>query len=335
MPLLTYGVLSAHVVGTRRESGSDSPHYQIHLADDGGTHYRAAVNVLSAESPSQLRYLVIDDFRHPLTASLPAGAIGWTSLPPGPGHANLDYVRANLFDPSALRLLPPDAAGPASDLEDLLDHYVQRAVNDPSIVLHVFGARWGPENGTPDKIFGFEPGNGVHDIHMNQGNSAAFATDDGVWQDGGVLIQLTAEARWVAIFLAFQSQSWHTDDGTGHTIPATPTEPDPADPAVRIVAAVANPVGPAPEAETVTLLNASAAAVDLTGWRLADRTGRSCVLPAGPLAAGATLLVRPDDGVALGNNGGTITLIDDDGRKVDGVAYTKAQATREGWTIVF
>ncbi|MEJ8671682.1 hypothetical protein WKI71_35035 [Streptomyces sp. MS1.AVA.1] len=40
---------------------------------------------------------------------------------------------------------------------------------------------------------------------------------------------------------------------------------------VRIVAALVNPRGPAPEAETVTLLNASPAPVDLTGRHLQDR----------------------------------------------------------------
>ena len=53
---------------------------------------------------------------------------------------------------------------------------------------------------------------------MNQGNSPRFQGDDGVWQDGALLIHFPAEARWVGIFLAFQSQAWHTDDATGHAI---------------------------------------------------------------------------------------------------------------------
>jgi hypothetical protein len=39
--------------------------------------------------------------------------------------------------------------------------------------------------------------------------------------------------------------------------------------------------------------------------------------------------------VALGNKGGTLTLVDRAGLKVDGVAYTKEAAAAEGWTIVF
>ena len=88
-------------------------------------------------------------------------------------------------------------------------------------MVYAFGQRWGPEDGTRDKIFGFLPGNGIHDIHMNQGNSGRFVGDDGVWQDGGLLVHFPSVDRWTAIFLKFQSQSWHTDDVTGHTI-ATP-----------------------------------------------------------------------------------------------------------------
>jgi uncharacterized protein YukJ len=336
MALSSYGVLSGRVLGTRREGSTDTPHYQIHLRDSAGVDYRAAVNVQSAQAPSELLYVVDDDFRHPITAALPALGSGWTPLASRPGGPNLDYIRANLFDPAALRLLPPDATGPDNDLADLLDHYVRRAVDDATIVAYVLGQRFGPEPATPDKVFGFLPGNGVHDIHMNQGNSARFRGDDGVWQDGGLLLHLPAEDRWVAIFLAFQSQSFHTDDTTGHALEAagsrpttTGTEP------LRVLAALANPIGGAPEAETVTVINASPAPIDLTGWRIADRNKTTCPLPAAKLAAGATLLVTPTDGVVLGNGGGAITLLDPAGLKVHGVSYTGDQAAAEGWTITF
>src|SRR3954470_10031972 len=226
MPLQDYGVLAGRVVGTRREGSADTPHYQIHLVDGAGTEYRAAINVLSQQSPSELLYLVNDDFRHPLTDALPAPASGWTEMPPQPGRANLDFIRGNLFDRAEMRTLPPDVTGPDNDLADLLDHYVQRAMGDPRVAAFVFGERFGPEPATPDKVFGFRPGNGVHDVHMNQGNSTQFRRDDGIWQDGGLLLHLVAESRWVAIFLAFQSQAWHTDDTTGHAIVGAQARPE-------------------------------------------------------------------------------------------------------------
>ncbi|MFJ1756324.1 DUF2278 family protein [Kitasatospora sp. NPDC088134] len=217
MPIAHYGVLAARAVDRRREGASDTPHYQIHLVDASGTHFRAAVNVESQQAPSDLLYLVDENFSHPVTGLLPATAAGWTALPSRPGGAALDFVRGKLFERSALRTLPPDRPGADNDLADLLDRQVLRAIDDPRAVLYVFGQRWPTEPTVPDKVFGFRPGNGVHDVHMNQGNSGRFTGDDGVWQDGGLLIHLPGESRWTAVFLAFQSQSWHTDDRTGHT----------------------------------------------------------------------------------------------------------------------
>ena len=65
---------------------------------------------------------------------------------------------------------------------------------------------------------------------MNQGNSRQFVGDDGVYQDGGVLVHFPDQREWTAVFMKFQSQSWHTDDTTGHTITASPTPPTPGQP---------------------------------------------------------------------------------------------------------
>ncbi|HEV7656222.1 MAG TPA: DUF2278 family protein [Mycobacteriales bacterium] len=337
MPIASYGVLSARAVERRTEQADlDSPHYQIHLVDDAGVHYRAAVNVKSAQQPPDLLYLAEDDFRHPVTAILAGLPSGWTPLPSAPGAGALDFIRANLLDPAAMRGVPAGAPGADNDLADLLDHHVLRAIADPAAVLYLYGQRWGPET-VADKVFGFSPGNGVHDVHMNQGNGGGFARDNGVWQDGALLLHCPAEERWVGIFLAFQSQAWHTDDRTGNPLPTGRTGPSgPADPErVRIVAALVNPVGPAPERETVTLINASPQPVDLTGWALADQLKHTCPAGDGPLPPGGAAVVTVTNGVQLGNRGGLITLLDPDGTKADGVSYTGDQAHREGWTLVF
>jgi uncharacterized protein YukJ len=336
MPLSRYGVLVARAVDRRREGAEDdTPHYQIRLQDAAGTSYRAAVNVRSRQAPPDLLYVADTDFRHPVTARLLELEAGWHGLPSRADGAALDFVRGNLFDPAELRSLPPDLPGVDNDLADLLDHHVLRAIADPSARLYVYGARW-PTEPAPDKVFGFRPGNGVHDVHMNQGSSGTFRRDNGVWQDGALLLHLTGEDRWVAVFLAFQSQAWHTDDDTEHPLETAPPRPEePGREPVRIIAALANPRGPAPEAETVTLLNASPAAVDLTGWRLADQAAHTCAIPGIEVAAGDTLVVRLHDGVQLSNRGGGLSLLDPQGLKVDGVSYTRQMAQREGWTLVF
>ena len=138
----------------------------------------------------------------------------------------------------------------------------------------------------PDKIFGFRPGNGVHDIHMNQGNSGRFRDDDGVWQDGGLLFQFPGEDRWVAIFLAFQSQAWHTDDTTGHAIVDAPTESRATDRCAswpRWSTRSGRPRSRRPSRCSTRRRSP----VDLAGWRLADRMKRTCPAPAMALAPGA------------------------------------------------
>jgi uncharacterized protein YukJ len=335
MPLEHYGVLKGTVVDARREDDSDSPHYQVHVrADD--TSYRIAVNVKSMMRPSELLFMVDDRFRHPVTAGLPELPQGFTELPRGPGSLALDFIRGNLFDRLLLRPLPHNLPGPDNDLSDRVEHYIARARQEQDSEVYAFGERWGPEQDKPDKIFDFLPGNGIHDIHMNQGNHPQFASDDGVWQDGALVFRFPSSEQWVAVFLAFQSQAWHTDDYTGHAITAPGPVPGPTEPdrVVRIVGALVNPVGPAPEPETITLLNASPGPVPLDGWTIADRFENRQSLT-GTIAAGTTLKVLVQPPVQLGNKGGTITLLDDRELKVDGVSYIEQEAHHEGWTLVF
>src|SRR4051812_26645255 len=61
--------------------------------------------------------------------------------------------------------------------------------------------------------------------------------------------------------------------------------------------------------------------IDPTGWQIADRAGHRYAL-GGRLAPGETARVAVAPPVQLGNRGGTVTLLDARGLKVDGVAYT-------------
>ena len=153
-----------------------------------------------------------DDYRHPMLAGLSALADGFHPLEPRPGTGALDYVRSGLVIRGDLRPLAVDVPGPDNDLNEALDAWMRRAHADPAARLYAFGARWGPEAARPDLIFGFAPGNGLHDVHMNQGNPPGrHGHDNGTWQDGALFIELPGDRRWGAVFLAFQSQSWQTD----------------------------------------------------------------------------------------------------------------------------
>lgn len=83
-------------------------------------------------------------------------------------------------------------------MADLLN----QALADPKGTIYAFGSF--ADSGGPM---------GIHNIHMNQGNPAgSFEKDNGTWQDGAVFIELPGQQTWTAIFIAFQTESWNTDN---------------------------------------------------------------------------------------------------------------------------
>jgi uncharacterized protein YukJ len=278
-------------------------------------------------------YLVHENFTHPVTAGLAEADFGFTALPPGAGGLALDFIRGNLLDPSQMTPLPLGASGPDNDLNEKLERQVQQALAEEDAVMYAFGEPWGPES-QADRYFGFRPGHGIHDIHMNQGNAPGFVDQDGVWQDGALLMQFPSQQRWAAVFLAFQSQTFHTDDATGHRL-ETPVEKDELP--VAIVAALVNSRGDEVMGETVTLINRLDRETALDGWNLADKNKRRKSLDGIRLAAHGTAVVpiRQNSEMQLSNSGGIITLLDPEGIKIHGVSYTKQDAAREGWLILF
>lgn len=334
MPLATYGVLKCRALDRKIDPSSDpSPHYQV-LVDDGHKKQRIAINVKSQESPSDLLYLVDDAFQHPIINQLTNLNPGFHKLKHQPGGVALDFIRSNLFHPEAMKPLPPDFPGPSNDLKELIDLYIQRAIQSEEATLYAFGASWGPEAKIRDKYFGFLPGSGIHDVHMNQGSVGEFQKSNGVYQDGGLLIHFPERNQWTGIFLAFQSQCFHTDNRTGDAIKAACEKPVKTD--VQILAALVNPLGGDSGKQSVTLMNISPDEVNLNGWALADQQKRKYRLGNIDLQAGNVITIPlAGTDVELPNNGSIITLLNPQEIKVHGVSYTKEQAKQKGWTIVF
>ncbi len=333
MPLSNYGVFKGRVLDRKPGKGR-SPHYEIHGLDDGA-QFRVSVNVRSRFHPSELLFLVDEDFQHPITAGLSGLSLGFTPLRSRPGGLALDYIRGNLFNAAGMQALTHDAPGPDDDLNDKLDRMVCRAVANERVLLYAFGQRFGPLYRKKDRFFRFTPRNGIHDIHMNQGSHPVFQASDGVWQDGALLFHFpktrSRKDRWMAFFLAFQSQAWHTDDETGRAVDLKREGGAPA--RVRIVAALVHPDRP-PSRKTVTLLNTTPEEIDLTNWALSD-TRKGVQKLVGTIRAGETRVISTEAPLHLSQRGGIITLLDRRGIKVDGVSYTKSQGRKKGQTMVF
>lgn len=105
---------------------------------------------------------------------------------------------------------------------------------------------------------------------------------------------------------------------------------------IRILAALVNPKGSDTGEETVTLLNTGPASVRLDGWFLIDKMRNRYGIEALELAPGIASTVKlPPNSIQLSNKGGEIRLVDRSGHTVHLVTYSRAQAQREGETIVF
>lgn len=356
MPLKRYGVLKARPT-SRCRSTHQHMHYHL-LLEAGGLEYRASISVRSVLSPSEMEYRIEMDLRHPITRKLSRLAPGFHDLEPTPDGLALDYIRYNLVDPERFLTLPCTGPGCGEDLNEVLDGVVCEALDDPACQAYVFGEPW-EAHGT-DRVFRFFPSRGVHDVHMNQGNDPGHWGQDGIWQDGALLIEHPGQNRWIGVFLKFQSQSWHTDEETGHALSANffhdgdgvPLDrhgfPRP-DGLVRIVsvrvrppAAPDGPHGPhgphGPDGssvvtrkkfhESVTLLNVCPQPVNITGWSLLNTRKRSWRLR-GELAPGEAREIPLGASMPLGSRGGVITLLNRKGLKIHGVRFTEEQVCQQ------
>ena len=215
MPITNYSVLAGDPVSGKVVTGS-STHYQITMNAPGGP-FTVAVNIQSVDG-SEVLYAIEEGFTPPDIAGLLALPMGMTTLKSVPGGLALDYVRsqvsgAQMITREQMTLLPQInsqdskedqmlARARASALQNAVVTLLNMTIADKDGVIYAFGSSYADEG----KV------DGIHDIHMNQGNPVNnHGGDNGIWQDGALLIHLPSKATWTAVFIAFQSESWTTD----------------------------------------------------------------------------------------------------------------------------
>jgi hypothetical protein len=263
----------------------------------------------------------------------------------------LDYFRAPLFDWPTGVAVPPTGPGANDDLQDAISTYLTQLIAQNG-ELFVFGAKF-PKPGEPPNPrpidHEFHTSQGVHDVHMNQGNPnpGSFAKDNGVFQDGGLI--LSFPNRFVGLFFRFKTQLLPTNNSTGHPSPGAqeippggvplnggvPTAPA-ANPFVYIERALINPVGNDPGKEVVVIGNTTTSSVNLAGWSLVDKNNNAEVLANVLLPPGESRAVGlSGNGVQLSNKGGTIRLRNPAGDQVHAVSYSQDDASKEDRYIRF
>jgi uncharacterized protein YukJ len=217
MPITNYSVLAGKPTSGKVVTGS-STHYQMTVQATGGP-FTVAVNIQSVDG-SEVLYAIAENFTPPNPAALQALSTGMTALASAPGGLALDFVREQIngtpmitrqqmtllpqFRPKGLseeeRML---SRARASALQNAVVTLLNMTIADNDGMIYAFGSAYA-DRGKVD---------GIHDIHMNQGNPANnHGADNGVWQDGAIFIHLPSKATWTAIFIAFQTESWNTDN---------------------------------------------------------------------------------------------------------------------------
>lgn len=175
MVVESYGVWRAKPVRYTFEDRNDdpkTPHLSLFFDDDKGKDGRAAVNIKSGNRiESRLAYWAVSDFTHGVTQKLAQLSNGFHllagTLEQGLDGLALDYIRSNLFNRANGRILPHDIDGADNDILDQLKPILDKAISTQAIV-YVYGSE-------------FSRGKGIHNVHMNQGNSGRWADDNGVF----------------------------------------------------------------------------------------------------------------------------------------------------------
>lgn len=215
MPITNYSVLAGDPVSGKVVTGS-STHYQITMKAPGGP-FTVAVNIQSVDG-SEVLYAIEEGFTPPDLAGLQALPMGMTPLKSAPGGLALDYVRSQvngqpMITRKQMTLLPQLrskgseeermlALARANALQNAVVTLLNMTIADRNGVIYAFGSSYA-DQGKVD---------GIHDIHMNQGNPVSnHGGDNGIWQDGALLIHLPSKGTWTAVFIAFQTESWTTD----------------------------------------------------------------------------------------------------------------------------
>ena len=214
MPL-EYGYLKAVIAGAARIVGPDRRgEYHLHAnlrasPDTGAPLWDMAINVGSSDASDRLKYRITFSFSHPIQATLRAAVAGWHDLTGVRSLPAVDFLRSTV--------LRGTGSWTDSDVQDgtankepyaSLSRLIQGTMGRPHFA-YVFGR---PYPGGPPF--------GVHDVHMNQGSTGNQRSNNALWQDGGLLLDLQSEC--VACFSAFTKQFVPTDAEGSPTVSAEP-----------------------------------------------------------------------------------------------------------------
>lgn len=211
---LPYGFVKCKVISDPVMKPSRHRHeiqYHLHAnlsvrKDGASTTWDTAINVGTNDADDLLKYKFAFDYAHPILATLRAAPPGFTDLTGTSTLPALDFLRSNILNGTGpWRMSDPmdgsDTPDPAATLKRLL-----KSAQKLNADVYIFGRT-------------YIEGDGIHDIHMNQGSGGNFVNDgvdndndhNDIWQDGAVLLDF-GRPQWSAYFTTFTQQMVPTDN---------------------------------------------------------------------------------------------------------------------------
>jgi uncharacterized protein YukJ len=218
MSKLAYSLLKGRVVKAKPFSSNphQRPHYHL-LIEAAGKKYDVAVNIASEPKRVHGGKVVHEDIHvlYAVKAAVPAEKIGplgdvreGVASLPADSPLRLDYVTDRLVTKDEMHLLPLYNLATSPAHPDAILRLLDRAVKNNHAYAYSFGHRYDQTQPT-NAAWHFAPDDGVHNIHMNQGNKRGdHDNENGRHEDGALWIHFQDSNEWGAVYVAFQTQSW-------------------------------------------------------------------------------------------------------------------------------
>ncbi|MFW6305796.1 MAG: DUF2278 family protein [Bacillota bacterium] len=201
----TYGVLIGQIDDIKADPADEkTPHYEIKVRTSDKDIYNVNINCQSRnEKFPRILYYIDNDCSLDLTNNLKNMNSGFHQID---YHKNInsniavDYIKQGLVKRNKMTKVPYDIEG-ENDLKGFLDMSLKKAIDNMEITIFVYGTYYSSDSCK-----------GIHNIHMNQGNRDKYYKENDIYHDGCLFLHLTNTDKWTAYYLAFQNQSWNTDE---------------------------------------------------------------------------------------------------------------------------
>jgi len=230
MPLSQYGLLKGDLFTPQEQTYQGNWFHGIfYVTVPGATIPRRCVTDFSSANKDLIQYKIFNNLRANLFANIAALPDGFTNLAIGPVNGPtsgaLDYVRSPLLGPMGCfelfaGLLKAIFGVVLSDGWIVSDGVIavqalQKQLSANPKKMFVFGEPFTDD--APVNEDGVQSQNGMHNVHMNQGDPPVSPDgrdhqgDDGIWQDGATVF-LRADGSLTAFCSKFVAQTFNTND---------------------------------------------------------------------------------------------------------------------------